>query len=174
MIVWPMCALPAFNSLLWVDHTIHYRWGSVSSGEGREPVPSSKLQTRGTAQPLNLLNHTTTFSTPSILRGTCVSPRSREVLPPRIQPTTWGCKAAKRPREAAGHQGSTRRPRLLRRARELGGVPRPEAPPPWRALRPRPHCARPWRRESAARGRGGLRPARWAPTLRSFPLRHPG
>lgn len=107
---WPMCALPAFNSLLWVDHTIHYRTGSVSSGEGREPVPSSKLQTGGTAQPLNLLNHTTTFSTPSILRGTCVSPRSREV---------------QEPRKAAGHQGSTRRPRLLRRARELGGVPRP-------------------------------------------------
>lgn len=24
---WPMCAFPAFNSLLWVDHTIHYRTG---------------------------------------------------------------------------------------------------------------------------------------------------
>lgn len=172
MTVWPICALPAFNSFLWVDHTIHYRWGS--SGEGREPVPSSRLQTRSTAQPLNLLNHTTTLSTPSILRGKHVSPHSREILLRRIQPKTWGCKAAKSPREAAGHQGNTRRPRLLRRARELGGVPRPEAPPPWRALRPRPHCARSWRPESAARGRGGLRPARWALTLRSSPLRHPG
>lgn len=120
-----MCVLTAFNSLLWVDQTIPYREGSIRSGESRAPVSGPRLQIRDTAQPLKLLNHTTSFSTHSIFRGTLMSPSLREALPPRIQ-GTWETQGRQEPRSSSWPQRkhSEAPPPPRRRARGAGPCPR--------------------------------------------------